>query len=210
MNKINKGNSSNKARIRFQLGHTCGVTVFGILEQEGIERGCGEIFVGSNGWKVVSKNFPCVSMLNKAVFLWGRVQSEDDYNHILKDPNKEIYNSILETFKELGSFGNTLGTTPPKEGDKVLVRDSDDEEWNESIFIYELNSDQERKYICVCSYDIESYYAGTSDEYMGYAQMKSLQENTFKEIREGIPSEDLGTVFEVEFCLDGLGKNVQN
>jgi len=58
-----------EAYIKFQLGHTCGVTVFKVLEQEGIERGCGEIFVGSNGWEIISDSFPSLNYISKILKL---------------------------------------------------------------------------------------------------------------------------------------------
>lgn len=210
--EINKGisstkaNSTNKARIRFQLGHTCGVTVFRVLEQEGIERGCGEIFKGSNGWKVKSKGAPYIYKNYKEVQIQGRFDSSDKDSCIVEDSNKETYNNILEIFKELGFLGNT----PPKEGDRVLVKDNDEDEWKEGIYIGSLGSNCISKHFVVQGAFEESYIRGEEYMWCSWKQMKPIHENTFQEIREGILGEDLGTVFEVEFCLDNLGNNVQN
>ncbi|MGB0405599.1 MAG: hypothetical protein ACPGDB_05400, partial [Fusobacterium sp.] len=108
--------------------------------------------------------------------------------------------------KELGSLGNT----PPKEGDKVLVRDCDEDDWIERIYLYTLPSICASPYVAVPNSHEERYIRGEKVDYVGWKQMKPIQENTFKEIREGIPSEDLGTVFEVEFCLESLGIRVRN
>jgi hypothetical protein len=205
--EVNKGTSSTKARIRFQLGHTCGVTIFKVLEQEGIERVCGEIFKGSNGWIIISSNIPSIELCYEEIHILGTSCTED-FDKIIKglDTNKGTYNNILETFRELGSQGDN----PPKEGDKVLVRNSDSQNWSERIYLTSLPKKCESRYITV--HTVNEYKYKNNDEYVwcSWKQMKPIHENTFKEIREGILGEDLGTVFEVEFWLDSLNNNVQN
>lgn len=203
MKEINKRSNSAKARMRFQLGHTCGVTVFKVLKQEGIKKGCGEIFRGNNGWCVKSGGYPIICKTYKEICIIGSIADMNDIIHSEKDPNKETYNSILEIFKELGSLRNI----PPKEGDTVLVRDKDEDGWSERIYITTLPNYCLFKYITLMRGDNRYYKKCEHITHSEWRQMKLIQENTFKEIRESIPDKDLGTVFEVEFCLEDLDNN---
>lgn len=186
------------AKIKFQLGHICGVTVFRVLEQEGIGNGCRfGIFKGSNGWRIhigsaaafiINKNKKCIFIRVNQGFL-------DNNFATLNDPDKEAFNNIIETFEELGSVGDH----EPKEGDTVLVRDRNDDGWNKRIYIATLPECCRYPYVTVSNSDEDNYKNGDKILHYSWKEMKTIIPHYFKEIREGVTTGDLGTIFEVCF-----------
>ena len=181
----------NKARIKFKLKHWEEITLFKVIEQEGFERGCGEIFVGSNGWKIASKY--CVNLSYYNEINVGGTCYGGDYDCATQyDPNKKIYNNVLQTFKELGSCEEDF---QPKLGDKVLVSD-DKVNWGKRIFITSLPKEAYDTCVCIIEGSENKFLEGTKYNVTNWKYMKRLQqESSFKEI-----SED---TFEVTFKVKG-------
>lgn len=190
------------AKIKFKLKHKEGVTLFMILEQEGIKRGCGEIFKGDNGWSILSAGGITLEVTTKDIFIRGNVEECDLDIELEKDPNKEIYNNVLKTFKQLGN--SQTDKFEPKEGDKVLVRNSADYDWKERIFIHSLNSKASCPYITVrFSYD-EEYIKGDNYCVSYWEYMKPLyeKESSFKQLDE----ETFEVTFEMDENMKGIKK----
>ena len=64
-----------------------------------------------------------------------------------------------------------------KKGDKVLVRDHDDEVWEERIYLTTIENAEE-SHLVVCEMDEEEFKSGNSFGYIGYAQIKAIPEKT--------------------------------
>jgi len=172
--------NTNNKRVVFKLKHWEGVTLFKVIEQEGIERGCGEIHLGSNGWMISSHSNPAISNTVKSIYLRGLYKDGDNNVLTQEDEDKNIYNSILETFKELGSQGNT----EPKFGDKVLVKDIEGGSWQERFLVHILPEEVIKRIVCVDNFYEEAYKEGKLYYTINYKYMKPLKQNSFKEISE--------------------------
>jgi len=178
-------------RIVFKLKHWEGVTLFKIIEQSGFERGCGNIFIGSNGWKTVSSTSPFIKGDNKVIFIRGRYKDYDEEIATIKDEDKSIYNNILETFKELSEQGNN---EEPKLGDTVLVRKNMDTSWLERIYIATLPKKVNRKYITVNINSIKAFKSGNNFDIVRWRYMKTLKnKGSFKHLDK--------ETFEVTFSV---------
>lgn len=182
------------AKIKFKLKHLEGVTLFKIIEQEGIARGCGEIFEGDNGWKIFSRGSTDFLEGSRIIFIGGLQKQFDDKCIFRRDPNKEIYNNVLETFKQLGNFQTKK--FEPKGGDKVLVRDAVASDWKERLFITKLSDRADSPYITVADSDEERYTKGESFYHTSWKHMKPLhkKESSFKQLDE--------ETFEVTFEMN--------
>jgi len=171
--------NTNNKRVVFKLKHWEGITLFKVIEQEGIKIGCG-LYTGSNGWKIIGWSSLTISEGSKIIYLKGLNNEDDNYVSTKEDKDKSIYNSILETFKELGS----QDTSEPKFGDKVLVSESDDWEWQEKTLVHILPKEVLNRYICVISIDEMKFNNGERYNINDWRYMKPLKENSFKEISE--------------------------
>jgi len=184
--------TKGKGTIKFKLKHWEGVTLFKVIEQTGFERGCGEIFKGSNGWGIISKDATEIYESRDRVYIQGLNPIYDNSTASVEDPNKDIYNEVLETFKELGKGE----TSEPKLGDRVLVRNELVLSWEEMIYVTTLPKKCKLKYIVVADYTEIEFKQGLEYEIESYAYMKPLkQENNFE-----VLSED---TFEVSFWVKG-------
>jgi len=172
--------NTNNKRVVFKLKHWEGVTLFKVIEQEGIERGCGEIYSGSNGWRIISQGRPAIKSVFKNIQLRSFNKELDNDVPIQEDEDKSIYNSVLETFKELGSQGNT----EPKFGDKVLVNSVKGTYPCERILVQILPKEVFNRFICVDSNYEEEFINGKDYGVTRWKFMKPIKENSFKEISE--------------------------
>jgi len=172
--------NTNSKKVIFKLKHWEGITLFKVIEQDGFERGCGELYSGSNGWVINSKSHTTIASVIKDIYLRGFNKDEDNYVSTKEDEDKSIYSSILETFKELGSQGDT----EPKFGDRVLVRDIEDTRWCERFLVHILPKEVIERFICVID-DYEKEFKEDKEYRTNkWKYMKSLKENSFKEISE--------------------------
>lgn len=172
--------NTNSKRVVFKLKHWEGITLFKVIEQEGIERGCRELYIGSNGWSICSHGNPDISTSFKRIYLGGLNKHEDNAILTKEDKDKSTYNSILETFKELGSQGNT----EPKFGDRVLIKDIEDTRWYERTLVHILPEEVINRFICVVDAYEKEFKEDKEYRTINWNYMKSLKENSFKEISE--------------------------
>ena len=174
-----KNINTNNKRIVFKLKHWEGITLFKVIEQECIERGCGEIFKGSN-WRIYSQGKVLIDTNFDHIYLTVLNKESNNEVSVKEDKDKSIYNSILETFKELGSQSND----EPKYGDRVLVREHKEGDWSERVLVHILPKEALIGFVCVHNAYEEEFSKGASYHTINWSYMKPLEENTFKEISE--------------------------
>jgi len=172
--------NTNNKRVVFKLKHWEGITLFKVIEQEGFERGCGQIYAGSNGWRVISQGNPAIFKGLKKLYLRGFSKDDDNNVSTKEDKDKNTYNTILETFKELGS----QDMPEPKFRDRVLVKETDDMRWRERILVHILPEGVLGRYMCVNISEEEKFKEGERYGALVWKFMKPLKENSFKEISE--------------------------
>ena len=176
MNKIEEIN-----KVVFKLKHWEGYTFFSIIEQIGNKSYCGYIFKGSNGWIINSFKGISIDPIQKIIHVRG--YDSDLNNKVIskEDRDKYIYNNIIEVFRELSEQGITK---EPNYGDKVLVKNSKDDVWEEHLYISSLLDRVSNRYATIKCSEETSLRSGSYDVLLWKYMKPTNRIGSFKQINE--------------------------